>query len=167
MVHFDITGQRFGRLLVLKLHDHPKAGQYRYICQCDCGSPPKILTGANIKYAARSCGCGLTESRGGNLRTHGMTGTPEHRAWRAMIQRCLYPREQNYRYYGGRGIAVCPEWQHDFLAFYRHIGPKPGPGYSVDRINNEGNYEPGNVRWLTMKQQCQNRRPRGSQALAS
>src|SRR5436190_13574310 len=82
--------------------------------------------------------------------SHGMTGTPEYQAWRNIMERCLNPNHPHYDVWGGRGVRVCLEWQESFLSFYRHAGPRPGPGYSIDRFpNKDGHYEPGNVRWAT------------------
>jgi len=89
--------------------------------------------------------------------------TEEYIAWKAIIQRCCNQNSPHYKYYMGRGITICDEWRHDFYAFYNHIGPRPTPKHSVDRINNDGNYEPGNVRWATASQQALNKRPRLTQ----
>ncbi len=82
--------------------------------------------------------------------------SPEYLAWKGMKKRCFNPKQPKYPRYGGRGITVCQEWLHNFKAFLSHIGPRPGPEYSLDRIKNDGNYEPGNVRWATAKQQQAN-----------
>jgi len=87
---------------------------------------------------------------------HGMWKSVEYQAWGSMIARCERRSYHLFRRYGGRGISVCPQWRHDFMAFFRDIGPRPGPGYSLDRIDNDGNYEPGNVRWATIQQQVEN-----------
>ncbi len=83
----------------------------------------------------------------------------EYRIWNGIKQRCLNPNNAAYGRYGGRGISVCPEWQKDFKAFYAHVGSRPDRYHSIDRIDNDGNYEPGNVRWATAGQQAANRRP--------
>jgi hypothetical protein len=90
---------------------------------------------------------------------HGMIHTPEYRVWSLMKDRCLNPRSSNYPYWGGRGIKIYEPWVHDFLVFYEYLGPKPSRQHSLDRIDNNGHYEPGNVRWATRLQQTQNRRP--------
>lgn len=87
---------------------------------------------------------------------HGYAGTPEHRAWSKMKSRCHTETDPSYARYGGRGIKVCAEWRNNFLAFLNHIGPRTSAKHSVDRINNDGNYEPGNVRWATAKEQRNN-----------
>jgi hypothetical protein len=87
-----------------------------------------------------------------------MLNTTEYRAWQGMIRRCYDPKHPSYQYYGLRGISVCDEWRQSFLSFYEHIGPKTSPEYELDRINNNGNYEPGNIRWATKKEQHRNTR---------
>lgn len=88
--------------------------------------------------------------------THGGKRTPEYKSWAGIIQRCTNPKNKNWARYGGRGIRVCDEWL-SFESFIRDMGRKPGPRYSIDRVNNDGNYEPGNSRWETMSSQCRNR----------
>lgn len=92
---------------------------------------------------------------------HGMSKTPEYKAWAGMLDRCHCPNNQAYHWYGARGIEVCDEWKSNFRAFYDYIGPKPTPLHSLDRINVNGNYEPGNVRWATPLEQVKNRRSSG------
>jgi hypothetical protein len=88
---------------------------------------------------------------------HGMTGTPEHRAWKDMKKRCYGRYAHNYKNYGGRGIRVCDEWLKSFTVFYEDIGPRPSSKHSLDRTDNDGNYEPGNVRWATRLEQATHR----------
>lgn len=87
---------------------------------------------------------------------HGMAYSPEYKAWQGMLDRCCNPNSQRFHRYGSRGITVCQQWQDSFAAFFADLGPRPGPGYSLDRINNEGNYEPGNCRWATNHCQIRN-----------
>jgi len=91
---------------------------------------------------------------------HGLRESPEYETWCGMKKRCYNKNEHQYNDYGGRGIRVCDEWLHDFLAFYEYIGKRPDGDYSIDKINNDGNYEPGNVRWATRHQQIINQRLR-------
>ncbi len=94
---------------------------------------------------------------------HNLSGTPEYKCWQQIKARCLNPKHRAYPNYGGRGITLAPEWKHDFLAFYRHVGPRPTPKHSLDRYpDNDGSYVPGNVRWATWAEQAVNRRPHGT-----
>lgn len=115
-----------------------------------------------------------TDSRTGRLWTrHGVTsggrsnGTPEYAVWKVLKQRCLNPRNAKYPLYGARGITVCDRWRDSFAAFIADMGPRPGKGYSVERKENDGNYEPGNCEWATAKEQAANRRPRSCYRRAS
>ena len=151
----NILGRKFGRLVALKL-----VGTRKYcamwLCKCDCGNE-KIVNGYNLRNGnTKSCGC-LHKEKMTNKK-HGMTETPEYNSWIGMKDRCYNPNNKEYDYWGGRGIKVCDEWLHDFATFYNHVGSKPGPEYSIDRINNNGNYEPGNVRWATALEQSNNKR---------
>jgi hypothetical protein len=164
----DLTGERFGRLVVVeRVPTDTKRGNARWLSRCDCGGSA-TSDGSDLRRGnVQSCGClrhELVTARAfAMLRhapiTHGRTRTPEWNSWYAMKSRCVNRNLKGWKDYGGRGITVCDEWLHDFQAFYDHIGPKPGPGYSVDRIDNNGNYEPGNVRWATPLEQNHNRRP--------
>lgn len=94
----------------------------------------------------------------GNNYRHGMSGTPEYKAWIDAKRRCYKKTARRYRDWGGRGIRMCEEWLHDFNAFYNYIGPRPSSEHSLDRIDNNKNYEPGNVRWATYEEQSRNQR---------
>lgn len=160
----DIAGQRFGRLTVVALAGLGGNGKHaRWTCRCDCGGET-CVAGQHLRRGnVRSCGCLAREvgERNRDVATkHGMVGTVEYQAWRNMISRCEQPSSHGFANYGGRGIVVCSEWRHDFAAFYAHIGPRPSPRHSVDRIDNEGDYEPGNVRWATRVVQNNNQRRR-------
>lgn len=132
------------------------------VLKCHCGKKFEVLKGSVLAGKTRSCGCyhdRVAKERINKHNTkHGMTRTPEYSAWQAMLSRCNYKNNISYKYYGGRGIKVCDEWAKDFLAFYEHVGPRPTDRHSIDKIDNNGDYEPGNVRWATPKVQNNNKR---------
>ena len=148
----DLTGQTFGRLTVIRRQENTKAWKTRWECLCECGKTI-IIQGGNLKNGhTQSCGCLRIEA----AYTHGLCGSPEYRTWDHMIQRCTNPKTTHFSDYGGRGITVAPEWMASFPAFYEHIGPKPTAKHTIDRINNNLGYFPGNVRWATQKEQLKN-----------
>lgn len=147
----DLTGQRFSLLLVVKRADNGRRGETYWQCKCDCGAVRNVRASHLRCGKTRSCGC-VTKSR-----THGMYASPEYTAWHQMRQRCLNTRHAAYAGYGGRGITVCSEWS-SFENFFVDLGPRPSDKHSLDRVNNNGNYEPSNCRWATHSQQMRNRR---------
>jgi hypothetical protein len=153
----DLTGKRFGRLVVIRRYGTVKHGASNtpsWLVKCDCGNE-KTVMGCDLRknHGTRSCGCG----RGGKP-THGMSSTIEHRIWRDILKRCYNKNNHAYKYYGQRGIRVCDEWIKNFKAFYDDMGPRPSPKHSIDRIDNDGDYEPSNCRWVTWKEQNRNKR---------
>lgn len=155
---------RFGRLTVLG--EGEKQGKYRRaLCRCDCGEERLVHTFSLTGGRTVSCGCyhhekqvGVAAGIGRRNRRHGMWGTPEYGAWKAMLDRCRNPRNHAYENYGGRGITVCKRWQV-FDNFLADMGIKPSPDLSLDRIDNDRGYAPENCRWATASEQNQNRRP--------
>lgn len=151
----DISGQRFGRLTAISLAPDSKPTQW--ICVCQCGTTV-IIRSCNLRSgASASCGCLHRDGLADRNSRHRMTASREYGTWRSAKRRCFSPNDTNYKHYGGRGITMCDEWKNSFEAFYAYVGDCP-PGYSLDRINNDGNYEPGNVRWASSATQSLNQR---------
>lgn len=151
----DIAGQRFGRLVAIE-RDINAGTQPRWRFRCDCGAEKVLRKNHVVSGPTRSCGCILERRKA----TDGAVwDKAEYAPWRAMWRRCTDEKRHNWDRYGGRGICVTTEWE-DFKAFVRDVGPRPSRAYSLDRIDNDGNYEPGNVRWATAAEQSANRSPR-------
>jgi hypothetical protein len=163
MRRLELTGKRFGRLLVLEFAGRNAKGHTIWTCLCKCGARKRVARYTLTSGHSRSCGCLQKELDARRSRTHGMTHLPEHSAWRAMKYRCSNPNCQDWKDYGGRGIRVCRRWLRSFAAFYSSMGPRP-PGLTLDRRNNDGNYEPGNCRWASRSIQSKNQRPKRPRA---
>lgn len=154
----NISGQRFGRLVALGPTGRGNDGGILWHCRCDCGKET-ITIGAHLRSGhSTSCGCYQVEMTVRRSTSHGMSHTREYDAWCSMNKRCANPNDSSYLDYGGRGITVYSEWQDDFQAFYDHVGPIPFEKATIDRIDNELGYFPGNVKWSTQKEQARNRR---------
>jgi len=135
-----------------------KRGNCTYIrCRCECGTEKEVNL-KNLKSGiSTSCGCRRSKQLSARNHKHGLRFSKEWRAWQSMKNRCYNPKVVGYKNYGGRGITVFPEWLDSFEVFYAYIGVAP-EGYTLDRIDTGGNYEPGNVRWASHKQQSSNKR---------
>lgn len=150
----DIMGQKFGRWNVIEPVGK-KDGCIVYLCRCDCGNERNIKSTSLLTGHSKMCqSCSARKRK----TKHGYSNTPEYTAWIHMIERCYNPNCSEYKNYGARGITVCDAWRKSFEAFISDVGDRPGTEYSLDRINNNGDYEPGNVRWTTWDVQSKNRR---------
>lgn len=156
-MHFvDLTGRKFSFLTVVgQSPDRARDGRIRWDCVCDCGRRVTHATSNLNSSTATSCGCLTKQKQIAARTTHGWTGTSTYEIWCGIIRRCTNPKCTAYDRYGGRGISVCDRWL-SFEAFLADMGERPA-GRSIDRINNDGNYEPGNCRWATTAQQQANK----------
>lgn len=154
----NLIGQRFGRLTVIERTEN-KSGRTAWKCRCDCGNITTVLANNLKRGFSKSCGC-LSKELCSKRGTHRMKDTKVYREWNGIKQRCLNANNPKYKDYGGRGIKVCDEWL-EFQAFYDYVSKLPHfgeEGYSIDRIDNNGNYEPDNVRWADKNTQARNKR---------
>lgn len=157
----DLTGQRFGRLTVIKRAPNGNCGNTRWECKCDCGKTTYSDSKQLRRGITQSCGCYHKELCGDQHRKHGLSGTRLHRIYYRMRERCYRPDNDNYRWYGARGITVCSEWMNSFSQFAEWaLASGYQDNLTIDRINPDGNYEPTNCRWITIQEQQKNRRKR-------
>lgn len=158
----DETGNKYGRLLVIKRDINNSHKNAFWLCECECGQI-KVINGQSLRNGeTKSCGCLQREKAKKTfsklLTKHGMCGTKIYNVWKAMTKRCRDKNEADYKYYGGKGIKVCSSWLHSFKNFYKDMGDSYVEGLTLDRINPSGNYEPDNCRWATWSEQRNNQR---------
>lgn len=152
----DLRGQTFGRLTVVAFAGS-RRGTAEWACVCSCGTSVSASAGNLRGGRTKSCGCFRRE----RSTVHGLCRHPAYPTWRGMVDRCHNPGHTFYAYYGGRGIEVHPEWRESPIAFIAYVEQLPGfgkPSMSLDRVDNERGYEPGNLRWATTREQSRNRR---------
>ena len=153
----DLTGRQFGRLFVLSVSGKDKANHTIWLCKCSCGTKTNVQSSHLLTNHTRSCGCLLQETK----TKHGLCGKNGNKlysAWKAMIARCYNEKTESYHNYGGRGIAVCDRWIDNPANFINDMGLPSNKSLTLERIDVNGNYDPSNCKWASMKEQQRNKR---------
>lgn len=157
----DLTGEKLGRLTVIKRVENNIRGKAMWECGCECGNKKTISSKHLRSGGTRSCGCLVFENDSKTKLKHGQATTKgktvEYRTWQSMINRCTKPNVKAFNHYGGRGITVCERWR-EFTNFFEDMGRNPSPKHSIERIDVNGNYEPSNCKWATHIDQARNKR---------
>lgn len=157
-VLIDLIGEKFGKLSVLSRAENGSSNNARWNCVCECGTIKTVASGHLRTGLIVSCGCKKIERLKMMNTKHGASNTSEYYSWQNMIQRCTKKTSTSYMDYGGRGITVCKRWRNSYSDFIEDMGMKPSTGYSIERIDVNGNYEPNNCIWATAAEQSKNKR---------
>lgn len=148
----DLTGRRFGRLTVISYNSSDKYWHSKWNCKCDCGKEAVVIGDNLLKGNTKSCSCIRKEL----ITKHGFNGSRLETVWEGMIQRCENKNSKCFKWYGGRGISICKEWRENPKAFFLWASLRWGDGLQIDRIDNDGNYEPANCRFVTPLENMRN-----------
>lgn len=148
----DEVGNVYGKLTVLA-YAGVRYRQAQWKCLCECGNET-VVAGGNLRKQTGTRSC----NKCARQTINGLASSPEYKVWHHMKRRCYDPLNRDYRWYGGRGIAICDRWLNSFLAFYEDMGPRPSKDYSIERINNDAGYSKENCKWATQEEQKQNTR---------
>ena len=155
----DLTGKRFGRLVVIAATEERQHRKVVWKCKCDCGNESYANSGALLSGRTRSCGCLMHESRGKSRITHHKSKSRLYVLYNGIKARCLNPNNKAFKWYGGKGIKICDEWLNDFQAFYEWaMANGYAKGLTIDRIDSEKDYCPENCRWITIQEQQHNKK---------
>ena len=155
----DLSGHVFGKLRVVERSGSSLRGRAQWLCECECGKETTVVGKRLRSGETKSCGClrvDIAVEHGMNNKTHGQTKSRTWKSWSCMRERCMNPNAHGYSLYGARGIKICSRWDR-FESFLVDMGERPD-GFTIDRIDTDGNYEPGNCRWASWKQQNNNKR---------